>query len=178
MSVKTVEFSRSFLFPWVKGRISLEDRMVKTRRVHTVLGIIPAGTDNQTMPLSNISAVGVNTRYNIKTILIGAALAVGGVLCLTGSFLLALVLLLAGAAFIGSGILTEINFSKGGGSYIIKAACYNKKKIVAIAGVINQALADSELGKDSREGAKLNAELTSEAFARQMDRLIGAAKKD
>ena len=50
----------------VKGRISLEDLMVKVRMDHTVLGIIPAGADSQAMPQSGIFAVGVNTKYNIN----------------------------------------------------------------------------------------------------------------
>ena len=177
MEAKTVEFSRSFLFPWVKGRISLENRMVKTRRVHTILGIIPAGKDDQTMPLSNISAVGVNTQYDIKAILTGVVAAGLGLIVFKHSFWLGLVLLLVGVAYIGGGITTLINFGKGGGNYYIKAACYNKKTLVEIAEVINQALMDTELGKDSREGAKVNAELTGQAFAKQVDRLIDASKK-
>lgn len=178
MEPKTVEFSRSFFFPWVKGRISLENRMVKTRRIHTILGIIPAGKDDQTMPLSNISAVSVDTQYDIKTMGIGAVIALVGLVLFTSNFLLALVLLLAGAAYIGSGIVTVVRFSRSGGNYDIKAACYNKKEIEEITKVINQALVDSELGKDSREGARVGAELTGEAFAKQMDRLIDATKKE
>ncbi len=177
-NAKTVEFSRSFLFPWVKGRISLENKMVKTRRVHTVLGIIPAGKDDQTMPLSNISSVGVNTKYNVKAILIGLIAAIAGFALFKSSFLVGLLLVLVGVAYIGGGIITVITFGKGGGNYSIMAACYNKKAITEIAAAIQQALEDTELGKDSREGAKLNAELTGAAFAKQMDRLIDAPKKE
>lgn len=174
---KTVEFSRVFLFPWVKGRITLENRMVKTRRVNTILNIIPAGTDDQTMPLSNISAVGVNTKYDIKSIIAGIAAVLLGFMLLGDSLLASLVLLLAGVAYIGGGIYTVIRFGKGGGNYSIRAACYNKKALLEIADVINNALADTEIGKDSREGAKVNAELTGEVFARQVDRLIDATRK-
>lgn len=170
---KTVEFSRVFLFPWIKGRITLENRMIKTRRVNTILNIIPAGSDDQTMPLSNISAVAVNTQYDIKSILIGVAAAIVGFMMIKDLFLAALVLLLVGVAYIGGGIYTVIRFGKGGGDYYIRAACYNKKALLEIAEVINNALVDTELGKDSREGARM----TVDGFAKQVDRLIDAGKK-
>lgn len=173
MEPKTVEFSRSFLFPWVKGRISLDNRMVKTRRVRTILGVIPAGKDDQTMPLSNISSVAVDTRYDIKSILTGIVAAGVGFMLFTSSPLLGFLLLLVGVVYIGSGIYTLINFVRGGQDYFIRAACYNKKALVEIADIINQALVETELGKDSRTGAADVAK----AQAEQTDRLIDAISK-
>lgn len=167
----TVEFARVFLFPWVKGKISLENRMVKTRRVNTILGVIPAGKDDQTMPLSNITSVGINTQYNIKSILTGVVAAAAGLMMFTSSFLLGLVLLLVGVAYIGGGIITVINFTRGGGEYRIMAACYCKKPLAQIADTINMALVDTELGKDSREGAKVTAQATAEQTAALLDAL-------
>ena len=86
---------------------------------------------------------------------------------------MALVLLLIGVSYIGNGIYIVIRFGKGGGNYYIRAACYNKQALLDIAEVINNALADTELGKDSREGAKV----TVDGLAKQVDRLIDAGKK-
>ncbi len=46
-----VVFSISLIFFWLKGEIEVDSRFVKTNLTNTILGIIPAGRDQQSIPL-------------------------------------------------------------------------------------------------------------------------------
>jgi len=148
MNRKTVEFARVFLFPWIKGEVSVDTRMVTTKTVNTILSIIPAGTNEQSIPLSNISSVTVSTSFNIKLILIGLALGLFGFSTLSSDFLMGLILLLVGVVFFCSGIITRMNIQRSGSNYVLYAACYNKKELVEIKAVIDKALIYTEEKKD------------------------------
>lgn len=49
--MKEFEFSTSLLFFWVKGKVEVDNRFVKTKLSNTLLGFIPAGKDQQSIPL-------------------------------------------------------------------------------------------------------------------------------
>lgn len=49
--MKGLEFSTSLLFFWIKGRVDVDNRFVKTNLSNTLFGFIPAGKDQQNIPL-------------------------------------------------------------------------------------------------------------------------------
>ncbi len=61
--MKGLEFSTSLLFFWIKGRVDVDNRFVKTNLSNTLFGFIPAGKDQQNIPLKNISGAMLSTKY-------------------------------------------------------------------------------------------------------------------
>ena len=53
--MREVVFSMNLLFFWIKGKVEVDSRFVKTNLSNTILGFIPAGKDQQSIPLKNIS---------------------------------------------------------------------------------------------------------------------------
>lgn len=145
---KTVEFSRVFFAPWIKGRISVDYRMVTTQTTNSIGGFIPIGTNEQSIPLSNIGSVSVTTRPNLKSILIGLVAVVAGVMFLGSDPIIGLLLALIGVALVGNGINSYITINRAGNPYVLRAAFYSKKALTEIKTVIDQALIYTEEKQD------------------------------
>jgi hypothetical protein len=69
--MKQFVFSTSLLFFWIKGKVEVDSRFVKTNLTNTILGFIPAGKDQQSIPLKNISGSMLTSKYLIKPIILG-----------------------------------------------------------------------------------------------------------
>ena len=136
------EFSTSLLFFWIKGHVEVDYRFVKTNLSNTILGFIPAGKDQQSIPLKNISGSMLSTSYKIKAIIIGLFILFLGLGSLGDSFIFGLILLLLGVGIAGSGIQTKINIEKSGTPYIISVPFFEKDKMVALNNAIHNALAE------------------------------------
>lgn len=137
-----IKFSLSLLFFWIKGNIFVDSKFVKTNLANTILGFIPAGRDNQSIPLKNISSSSISTYYNFKALIGGIFLSFIGLSMISNSFLLALILLLIGVNYFCSGIKTRLIIEKSGTPYIISTPFFEKSKIIEINNCIHQALAD------------------------------------
>ena len=144
MDNKMVKFAVAFLFPWLKGSIQVGPQLVRTSTVNTIFHVIPAGRNEQSIPLSNISAANISTFYDVKTILIGLIIAVIGLVTMGGSFLVGLVFLLLGIGFIGSGIITRLTIQRSGSNFVVPAACYSRKNLVECKNAIDEALIHTE----------------------------------
>ena len=114
---------------------------MKTNLANTILGFIPAGRDNQSIPLKNISSSSISTYYNFKALLGGIFLSFMGLDMISDSFLSALILLLIGVNCFCSGIKTRLIIEKGGTPYIISVPFFEKSKFIKINNTIHEALA-------------------------------------
>ncbi|MEK6456139.1 hypothetical protein [Caldifermentibacillus hisashii] len=140
--MKEFEFSTSLLFFWVKGKVEVDNRFVKTKLSNTLLGFIPAGKDQQSIPLKNISGAMLSTKYFIKPIIIGLILFFIGLGSLSDSFILGLILLVLGIGVAGSGIQTILNIEKSGTPYLISVPFFEKQKMQLLNDSIHNALAE------------------------------------
>ncbi|MEG2985815.1 MAG: hypothetical protein RR835_14025, partial [Peptostreptococcaceae bacterium] len=93
---KRIDFSISLLFFWVKGFISVDSRFVKVSKGNTILGFIPAGRDNQSIPLKNISSSMISSQYKLKQIILGIIFIFISLNILGSSFFTGLIILLIG----------------------------------------------------------------------------------
>lgn len=168
MNEKKVDFSIVFLFPWIKGSIAVDSRMVKVCTSNTILGIIPAGKDDQSVPLKNIGSVKVKTGYDLKPMLIGLILAFIGFSTLLGSPIFGLLLMLIGVGMFGGGIKTYFTINRAGSNYTISGACYSKKALISIKNDIEKALMDdadkTDIGMHIQAQAQANAEAIAQAL--------------
>lgn len=137
-----IKFATSLLFFWIKGDISIDNRFIKTNLSNTILGFIPAGKDNQSIPLKNISSASTSTKFKIKAIIGGLILIILGLGSFSDSFLLGLILLIIGIGVLGSGINTLLIIEKSGNPYIISVPFFESSKIMKIKGMIDNALAN------------------------------------
>ncbi|PEA54256.1 hypothetical protein CON64_14165 [Bacillus pseudomycoides] len=140
--MKEIGFSISLLFFWVKGKIEVDNRFVKTNLSNTMLGFIPAGKDQQSIPLKNISGAMLSTKYFIKPILLGIFIFFIGLGSLDDSFILGLILLILGIGIAGSGIQTILNIEKSGTPYLISVPFFEKQKMQLLNDIIHEALTE------------------------------------
>lgn len=140
MNEKTVEFSVAFMFPWLKGNVGVDSRMINVSTMNTILSIVPAGRDNQTIPLKNVSAVNISGRIDFKSMVIGVVLLILGMGCFTESFIAGIVWSIIAIGIIGSSIITTLTIQRSGSNFTLAAACYCRKNLVEIKEAIDQAL--------------------------------------
>ena len=140
--MKKTSFSTSLLFFWIKGAVEVDNRFVKTNLSNTILGFIPAGKDEQSIPLKNISGSMLSSKYNIKAMIIGLILIFIGLGSLGESFIGALFWLIIGIGIAGSGIQTVLNIEKSGSPHYISVPFFEKAKILELNQYINTALAE------------------------------------
>ncbi|HFR4221612.1 MULTISPECIES: hypothetical protein [Bacillus] len=135
-------FSTSLLFFWIKGTVEVDNRFVKTKLSNTILGFIPAGKDEQSIPLKNISGSTLSSKYNLKAIIIGLFFILFGFSSIGDSIFAGLIWLIIGFGIAGSGIQTILNIEKSGTPYYISVPFFEKEKIKELNQYIHTALAE------------------------------------
>lgn len=135
-------FSVSLIFFWLKGEIEVDSRFVKTNLANTILGVIPAGRDQQSIPLKNISGSMLSTKYLVKPMLVGFVIALFGFSAMGNSFFSGLILLAAGVFLILSSIQTTLKIEKSGTPYEIHVPFFEKAKMQTLNVLIQNALAN------------------------------------
>ncbi len=136
-----VTFSLSMLFFWVKGFIEVDTRFVRVSKGNTVFGFIPAGKDNQNIPLKNISSTMISSQYKIKPILIGIVCIFISLSMMGSSFMGALILLIIGVGILGSGLQNVLIIQRAGSDYYVPVPFFEKSKLLAIQDRITESLA-------------------------------------
>ncbi|MDQ0271923.1 hypothetical protein [Cytobacillus purgationiresistens] len=140
--MKEIEFSTSLLFFWIKGKVEVDNRFVKTNLSNTLLGFIPAGKDQQNVPLKNISGAMLSTKYYIKPIILGLFIFFIGLGSLGNSFIFGLLLLILGIGIAGNGLQTILKIEKSGTPYLIMVPFFEKQKMQLLNNTIHDALAE------------------------------------
>lgn len=140
--MKQFEFSISLLFFWIKGKVEVDSRFVKTNLSNTILGFIPAGKDQQSIPLKNISGAMLSTKYLIKPMIIGLIILLIGLGTIFDSIIGGLIFLIIGLGIFGSGIQTILMIEKSGTPYYISVPFFEKQKMQQLSEQIHNALAE------------------------------------
>ncbi|AOM81709.1 hypothetical protein [Salisediminibacterium beveridgei] len=139
---KKVNFSLSLLFFWVKGFVSVDSRLIKVSGMNTLLGFIPVGKDNQSIPLKNVSSTTLSTSYRLKRMIIGLIIILFSVVMMTDTagFIAGLFYLSVGVIVILSGILSVLVIERAGSDYFIPVPFYDRSKLVEAQNYIEEAL--------------------------------------
>ncbi|MEK4497011.1 hypothetical protein [Ureibacillus sp. FSL W8-0352] len=140
--MKQFVFSTSLLFFWIKGKVEVDSRFVKTNLTNTILGFIPAGKDQQSIPLKNISGSMLTSKYLIKPIILGLLIIFFALDTMVNSFIGGVIFLVIGIGILGSGIQTLLIIEKSGNPYYISVPFYEKQKLQLLSEQIHKALAD------------------------------------
>lgn len=140
--MKKVTFAISLLFFWIKGEIEVDSRFVKTNISNTILGFIPAGKDQQNIPLKNISGSMLSSKFFVKPFVIGLILFFIGLGFMGENFFGGIILILLGLSTAANGIQTILTIEKAGSPYFISVPFFEKQKLQSINNIIHEALAD------------------------------------
>src|SRR5690625_1479253 len=97
----SVNFSISLLLFWLKRKVEVDSRFVKINIPNTILGVVPLGSDQQNIPLKNISSATISSRFYFLRIIIGVIIMLLGLGSMGDSFLLGLIFLIIGFAIAG-----------------------------------------------------------------------------
>ena len=140
METRSSSFSLSLLFFWIKGHVDVTRRDVQCRTANIVLGLIPAGSRQQTIPLANISAAIIDTRFNIMSLIVGIVLGLGGLATIGASFFGGVFIFLIGVLVFGGGIRTSLTIQRAGNDFTIDVPFYEKGKLIDVKDAIDEAL--------------------------------------
>lgn len=154
----TYTFPISPLCFWVKGSVEVGDKVTKITTRNTVLGIIPAGSNKQSIPMSNVSTVQVRSGVMIGRIALGIILIFFGLECASSydavSGILAILLFgIIGVATIIAGLPVFLDVETAGATRTFYAPIYAKGTIEQIADDMNEKLAGVEDRKDTAAAA-------------------------
>lgn len=110
------DFAVSLVTPWIKGNMYVSpDGFLKIKMQNTILfGMIPAGMTKDSSPLANVSNVSSNKEFKIGRIFLGLIIAIGGLMALSSSPIVGIVLALIGVGIFGSGIITVFAYERNG----------------------------------------------------------------
>lgn len=144
-AVRSASFALSTLLFWIKGHASVDKRILSVRTANTILGFIPAGSNDQSIPIENISAASISTSYSLLPLLIGFLLIVSGLTSITKDSFVALLMVGVGVLIGGNGIKTVLRIQRAGSDYLISVPFFEKQKMLDIKDAIDEALvANSE----------------------------------
>lgn len=149
-----VDFALSVLLIWIKGYISVDNRTIKTSTSNVILGLIPAGRDEQIFRLDNVQGSSTSASYKLGRFIWGAILAIIGFSTLGSSFFAGLIILLVGVVLFLGGILTSITIQGNGSNYKISVPFFEKGKIQQINNAIQEALI---YGQDAHDNNRVMA---------------------
>lgn len=82
---------------YLNGEISQEQNFVKLKQPNTILGLIPLGAKKESLPVNQLSVVESNFKLKFFRLLVGAVVAIMGIIMFPESFLAGLIILLLGA---------------------------------------------------------------------------------
>lgn len=135
-------FSISLICFWLKGEIEVDSRFIKTRLANTILGLIPVGSDQQIIPLKNVSGSMLSTKYKVKSMLFGFVLVFFGFPSLFYFSITNLIPFVLGIIIILSSVQTTLKIEKSGTPYEIHVPFFEKTKLQLVNALIQNALAN------------------------------------
>ncbi|MGX7197149.1 zinc ribbon domain-containing protein [Enterococcus olivae] len=165
-----VDFSVSVALFWIKGYISVDNKMIKTSTQNTIAGIIPAGQNSQVFRLDNVQGSSTHSSYKLSSFVWGAIIALIGFSSLSASFFFGLILLVIGIVNFLNGIINVIVINGNGSNYSISIPFFEKGKIEYINSKIQDSLAYSQDAHDNNRvmaNANQNTNATIEAIRGQ-----------
>ena len=130
----------SFILWFLKTDIVITDMRVVATAPNTILGIIPAGIKNVSVPITQIASNEITRKYNFFTLVFGAILAFVGLIALVvapGG----LIYIVAGMLLILAGVKSQMVITNtGGGETALKAVPWQRADLQKMANILNLAV--------------------------------------
>lgn len=147
-----ITYMSSLLTFYLKGEIRCDQNFIYLRRPNTILGLIPLGSRDETIAVNQIASVSTNFKVLAKKAFAGVLLAFLGLICMTASLLLGLILLLCAVNGIIYAMQThlEIHMTSGQVNYI-SFLIFEKEKAELAAQQINAMIASRLSDTNTRQ---------------------------
>ncbi len=81
--MQPIRYMTSLLTFYLKGEISQEQNFVNLKKPNTILGLIPLGSKNDSIPVTQLSSVQSNFKLHFGRLLVRGWLALGGLALFT-----------------------------------------------------------------------------------------------
>ena len=159
-------FATSLLYFWVKGSLEVDEHFVKTGlRNSILLGLVPAGADNSSIPLDNISTVNVSSSYHISEIIGGIIISLIALVFLFISLVnlsligivISILVILFGIGVFDDGIQIHLNINKHADTTMLRVPFFEKENLIAFSKHIEAAIRKN---MDNRNVAKATEKQT------------------
>lgn len=132
-------FSPNILLFWLKTAVAASNVRVQYRSPNTILGIIPLGSESQTIPLKNIASVDTSTKFNMGNFVLGVIFLIVGFASFRGSPFLGIIMLLLAAVNFCNMITASLNFmNQAGGKNTVTVSILEKDKLSRLAQSIQE----------------------------------------
>ena len=126
----------------MRGRIDVDYHFIRTHIPNTIFWLFPAGSDDQSIPLKNVSATLLHTSYKALSLIVGAFLTLASFALITDreTIMTGFFLLLLGIALIMNGFRTILIIQRAGSNYSISVPMFEKERLLEAKDAIDEAL--------------------------------------
>ena len=139
--IQTAVFRESYIPLIPKSEFTLTNKRILGGFVNVLLWIIPTGKNQITYPLNQVSGVRIDTDFNIKELLIGLLLLVGGLITIRD--ILGIFLILLGVLAILNSFKTLLVIQNtSGASVALQVIKADKNKVWEFVNNVNNVLAE------------------------------------
>mgnify|MGYP007047905767 CR=1 FL=1 len=133
-SVVGDRFSPSVILFWLKTSVAASTMRVQYRSPNTLLGIIPLGSNTQTIPLRNIASVDTSTKFNLGSLIWGLVFLFVGLGCMSSAVAVGIVLILLAVANFVNVMNARLDFvNQAGGKNSITVSILEKDRLMQLA---------------------------------------------
>lgn len=154
-------FSVSPLFFWLKGKAEVGVKVTTISTPNTILGIIPAGYNKQTIPMSNVSSVQIRNSVKLSRVAAGIVFLIISFMILTVmsdsgdsvTFIFFILTLFIGVDLIIDGLPNYLDVETGGKVRTFYAPVYARKSLMDIEKAMNRELLHTEDRRDVSQAA-------------------------
>lgn len=108
-NVSGVKVSPSLLTPYLKGELMCYSTRLVYKVPNTLLGLIPLGAEENTIPLKSIASVNTSTKLKPARLLIGLIFLICGLSSITSSLPAAVILFLIAAILLAMSFPASLN---------------------------------------------------------------------
>lgn len=136
----SVTFPLSIFCFWIQGTFTLTDRSVEISEPNRLLGLLPFGSKNTSIPIWSISGVQLDSWYSVGEIIIGIIAMILGLFSFSESVIIALVIILFAIGLILCSIHTRLRIQNNGTEYTVDIPFYGKKKMTRFARALSASL--------------------------------------
>lgn len=141
--VNKQSFTTSFILFWQKTDFTLTNKRIIGENPNTLLGLIPLGKNQITMPLKNISGVSGSNKFHLARFLLGVVVTYLGIKNLGSSFLPGIVFSLFGiATLLNSYVSTFIISNNSGQTTVVELSFLEKAKVSELVTATNHKIAE------------------------------------
>lgn len=149
MKNTTTNMNLSLLFRWLHGKITVTQNNIQISMPTTMLGVIPVGTADQNIPMSNITASQVVKHVYGKMLIGGLFLMLMGESSFSlGDRLPGILIMAIGAIVVIGSFKETLVIQRGGSDYAVSVPFTQGAKLRAVQGAICEALDYTENKKD------------------------------